>query len=174
MGINLTIHITKRKFIVRAWVALQWSCGSGSGCDITVHQCRRDAFTCRRLVLRRRAWKELGVSMVCCLERAAWGALTELCLNQGRDILRRLLCCLRAGGGVVAIAPARHVRGCRARARGRAEGASRRPAAASVRSRGTRATGVARHPLRRRSLSRPLTTQPPYRATFPEFIQESP
>ncbi|GBP07961.1 hypothetical protein EVAR_73133_1 [Eumeta japonica] len=48
--------------------------------------------------------------MVCWRESAAWGALTELCLNQGSEILRRLLCCLggapAAGGGGVPIAPA--------------------------------------------------------------------
>lgn len=68
-----------------------------------------------------RAWNELGVSIVCWRARAAWGALTELCRNHGREILRRLLCCLgvpesiavsaavagrNAGGGVApSVAP---------------------------------------------------------------------
>lgn len=141
-----------------------------SGSWWAVHQCGRDAFTCRwRLLLSRRAWNELGVSMVCCRERVAWGALTELCLNHGREILRRLLCGLRAGGGgVVPIAPARHVRWCRAR--GRTE--EGRDAPASVRSRGAIATAAARRPHpppRSFALTRSLTTQPPYRARFPEF-----
>lgn len=137
---------------------------------------RCGAFTCRwRLLLSRRAWNELGVSMVCWRERAAWGALTELCRNHGSEILRRLLCGLSAGGGgVVPIAPARHVRGCRAR--GRTE--EGRDVPASERSRGAIATAAAAArrrsaaPLRPRSLAlaRSLTTQPPYRATFPEFI----
>lgn len=70
------------------------------------------AFTCRwRLPLSRRAWKELGVSIVCCRDRPAWGTLTEVCRNHGNDILRRVLCCFvcasPTGGGVVPIAAAR-------------------------------------------------------------------
>lgn len=99
-----------------------------------------------RLLLRSRAWNELGVSMVCCRERPACGALTELCLNHGRDILRRLLCCLRAGGGGgVPIAPARPGPLCRRRAR-----AGRCVAAASARARGALAT-AARRPHRPRA-----------------------
>ncbi|CAH2216013.1 jg18832, partial [Pararge aegeria aegeria] len=39
-------------------------------------------FTWRwRLPLRKRAWNEPGVSMVCWRDSTEWGALTELCLN---------------------------------------------------------------------------------------------
>lgn len=123
----------------------------------------RDVFTCRwRLVLSRRAWNELGVSMVCCRERVAWGALTELWRNQGSEILRRLLCGLSGGGGVVPIAPARHVRGPAARA----DESSRR---SRLRTGARRYRHCRRHG---RSLSHSLTTQPPYRATLPEFIPQ--
>lgn len=37
-------------------------------------------------LLRSLAWKELGVSIVCCLVRVGWGWATDPCLNQGSDI----------------------------------------------------------------------------------------
>lgn len=119
-----------------------------------------------RLPFSSRAWNELGVSIVCCLDSIAWGALTELCLNHGKDIFRLLLCCLgAAGGGVLPIAPADTCR--------RAFSVATPP---SVTARGAVATAVtARLARAARSFShaRPLTTQPPsYRATFPEFIPQ--
>lgn len=104
------------------------------------------AFTWRcRAPLSNRAWNEPGVSMVCCRESAAWGALTELCRNQGSDILRRLLCCLGgatpAGGGGVPIAAAAAAAAARARGGGTA------PTSGSV---------AAPPPMRRAALS-PLT-----------------
>lgn len=122
------------------------------------------AFTCRwRLLLSSRAWNEPGVSMVCCRERAACGALMELCRNHGSDIFRLLLCCFwaapaPAGGGVVPMAPARAA----ARSRG-PHRPTRRAALSPLPPRAAPAAAAAR------SL-RPLTTQPPYRATLPEFI----
>lgn len=44
-----------------------------------------------------RAWNELGVSMVCCLERAACGGVTELWRNQGNEIFLRAFFTIVAG-----------------------------------------------------------------------------
>lgn len=119
-----------------------------------------------RLPFSRRAWNELGVSMVCWRESIACGALTELWRNHGREIFRLLLCCLAAaGGGVVPIAPPT-----------RAGAVCGRDASVRL---GARRCRHCRHrafhprrPLLLVRLTRPLTTQPPYRATFPEFIPQ--
>lgn len=39
-------------------------------------------------LLRSRAWKELGVSIVCCLVSVGCGWATDPCLNQGNEIFR--------------------------------------------------------------------------------------
>lgn len=55
-----------------------------------------------------RAWNELGVSMVCCLERAACGGVTELWRNQGNEIFLRAFFTIVAGfpaGDVMTVLP---------------------------------------------------------------------
>lgn len=139
-------------------------------------------FTCRwRLPLRRRAWNDPGVSMVCCRERTECEPLTELCLNHGNDIFLRLLLCFVCmlpagafvcGGGVVDILM--FILVC-TRVQGGAGGRGAEDAGAgrlaSSRSCGPTRGVVATAARFFERLSCTLacyTTQPPYRATFPK------